>query len=743
MEAPSMTTEFSTHTHKQTMETSSMSTAEIFTHTHTQKLQVSSKEMENSMLQNWRLTSDMNKRVKDTHMKLRKTKVVPDYVLDVVKAILEQSPTEAEPTNPVSSVTNYTVKQRLVQLSSTALISAGKLLWRPFQTPNNEVNNASDAKAIFEIPEELTDLMHNIACEMSCGEEDFETKTMKVLKLLESYSWDAKLVLILGAYSINYGQLRLIIEQCKNDKNNKNFVKYVALLKHISSERSENRLLLKSTEELMKNVINVIDRTVALRKCSHNLILKPTTNIPSAACCTIYAIIVCGSIVTTISKGHTVTDKSVKPERFTKTIVSIHHHLEQLSVEEKKPLEEILKKEDKANNREVLQWFINEKITLICGNKEKEEKATMTSFHEKIVMFLISSFSIKAYNQEISFLYEFYRNTHMQNNYEIVWLPIIDRYDMISEKEYDDLTSDMPWYVMEHSSLQVDQEVVNHIKKELRFDGTPMLVVIDERGNLVQQNALDMIRIWGKRAFLYFGEKEKKWIEETKVFGLQFLYEDLTNDGRYVCFYGGEDTEWLKKLTKEVSRIKSQTNVKIEMLYIRGKSMHKPRFNKIVSEISNDGTILQLMDDESVSRFWARLQSIGLHFSSGETNTNLNSVVTGARSLIMFDSSSHNWVAIGKAGSNNTVISSGKKFVKSLESIENIENVEGEEFLVKIDNAMKGGKSIQTSEKAHEEKHCIKFKLVGDSSKITWDDMCCTLCNRKMKRVVLYECCNE
>lgn len=216
-----------------------------------------------------------------------------------------------------------------------------------------------------------------------------------------------------------------------------------------------------------------------------------------------------------------------------------------------------------------------------------------------------------------------------------------------------------------------------------------------------------------------------------------------SNDGGYVCIYGGEDIEQLKELNEQVSRIKSETKVKIEMFYIRGNNGHTTSFNKIESEFFKDKTISQL-EYEKTTQFWARLQSIMLYLSSSrETNNNLDSVVRGAISLIAFDSSHYNWVAIGKAGSNNMVISQGKKFVESLNSVENSEKFEGEEFLVRIDNAMKIGRSVETGGQAHEEKHCIRVVLVRDSGKITWDDMSCTVCNRKMKKMVLYECCNE
>ncbi|KAI8026992.1 Protein SIEVE ELEMENT OCCLUSION B [Camellia lanceoleosa] len=106
------------------------------------------------------------------------------------------------------------------------------------------------------ILDELAYIMHKVSCELSCkcsSGADAHATTMAILNMLSNYSWDAKVVISLAAFAVNYGQFWLVTQLVTSNQ----LAKSVALLKQLP-DIIEHASTLKSRFHAIKNLIKVL-----------------------------------------------------------------------------------------------------------------------------------------------------------------------------------------------------------------------------------------------------------------------------------------------------------------------------------------------------------------------------------------------------------------------------------------------------------------------------------------------------
>ena len=137
------------------------------------------------------------------------------------------------------------------------------------------------------------------------------------------------------------------------------------------------------------------------------------------------------------------------------------------------------------------------------------------------MLLLISDLDLS--HLELLILEHFYseareRPGRADSQYEIVWLPVVDRstpWDETKENQFETFQSMMPWYSVHHPSL-LDVAVIRYIKEVWHFNKKALLVVLDPQGNVVNPNAIHMMWIWGSLAFPFSSSREEAlWKEET------------------------------------------------------------------------------------------------------------------------------------------------------------------------------------------------------------------------------------
>ena len=135
------------------------------------------------------------------------------------------------------------------------------------------------------------------------------------------------------------------------------------------------------------------------------------------------------------------------------------------------------------------------------------------------MLLLISSLDFP--RDELSILEQIYSESRVNSSrmeYEIVWIPIVDRSVIWTEslqKQFETLQATMPWYSVYSPSL-IQKPVIRFIREKWHFRNKPILVVLDPQGKVVSPNAIHMMWIWGSTAFPFTSLREEAlWREET------------------------------------------------------------------------------------------------------------------------------------------------------------------------------------------------------------------------------------
>ena len=149
---------------------------------------------------------------------------------------------------------------------------------------------------------------------------------------------------------------------------------------------------------------------------------------------------------------------------------------------------------------------------------------------KKNVLFFISGLDITI--DEISIIKPIYEGIKKEDQYKIVWIPIVEQWTDELRKKFDFLQSKMQWYIVQYFSPVVGIKV---IKEKWNFKNKPIVVVMNQQGKVVHPNALHMIRVWGMKAYPFTPAVE----------------ESLTNsvDGIVSLFdFGLDGSTWVRKV---------------------------------------------------------------------------------------------------------------------------------------------------------------------------------------------------
>lgn len=144
-----------------------------------------------------------------------------------------------------------------------------------------------------------------LSCKCSGG-ADAHAATMTILGMLSSHKWEAKVVISLAAFTVNYGEFWLVAQLCPTNP----LAKSVALLKQLP-DIIEHSYSLKSRFDTINNLIKaILDVTkciIEFKQLPAQYISEETpplslaiAHIPIAAYWTIRSMVVCASQITNL-----------------------------------------------------------------------------------------------------------------------------------------------------------------------------------------------------------------------------------------------------------------------------------------------------------------------------------------------------------------------------------------------------------------------------------------------------------
>ncbi|XP_050234229.1 protein SIEVE ELEMENT OCCLUSION B-like [Mercurialis annua] len=614
--------------------------------------------------------------------------------------------------------------------------------------------------------EALSFVIDRIACEISykaLGGADPHATTMSLLSMLSSYNWDAKLMLIMSAFALNYGEFWLLVQIYSSNP----LAKSMAILKQLPSIMEHTAPLkprFDALNSLIRVMMDVTKCVVELRElpsayisADAQALTTAIAHIPTAVYWTIRSIVACATQITSLTTlGHEfATTEAWELSTLAHKLQNIDDHLrKQLStchqhIDEKRSVESyqiLLNLFDSIHidNMKILKALIYSKDDiqpLVDGSTKR--RVNIDVLRRKNVLLFISGLDIS--RDELSILEQIYNEsrihaTRMESHqYEVVWIPVVDRtiqWNDAKQKQFESLQSTMPWYTV-HSPTMIDKVVIRFIKEVWHLRNKPILVVLDPQGKVVCPNALHMMWIWGSNAFPFTTLREESlWRDETwrlelLVDGIDPSILDWIKEGKYIFLYGGDDVEWVRKFTTTAKALAQAARIPLELVYV-GKSSKREKIQRIIATITVE-KLGHYWDPTMIWFFWTRLES--MLFSKiqlGKIDEH-DPMMQEIKKLLSYDKEG-GWAVLSRGGSvvvnghSSTMLPTLTEYDLWKEHI--------------------GAKGFDMSFKDHHDKlhslahPCSRFEFHSMTGRIP-ERLKCPECLRGMEKYITFRCCHE
>ncbi|KAF3436785.1 hypothetical protein FNV43_RR19538 [Rhamnella rubrinervis] len=443
-----------------------------------------------------------------------------------------------------------------------------------------------DVKPILSIVEDILNrcapTIHRVIhlyCKCSGG--DVHASTVLLCKMIASYSWEAKVVLVLAAFSVNYGDFWLVAQKCTENP----LAKSIAILNQVVDTIEHSKEMephFDAIDKLIKAIIDVTKRIVEFSELPLEYLSLDTpsvsaakAHIPAASYWTIRSIVACASHFATIT-GMRHDRQQIEEMRYDEEYRNLIRLLESIHLDNMKVIRAIFSTDDTP--------------VLVIGNDPQKKPVSIEVLRRKDVLLLISNLDLPL--EEIEVLENVY-GMRQDILYEMVWIPIVDRLTDWKEQQqykFTELQSKMPWYTVT-SPLVIKPPVIRYIKEFWNFDKKAILVALDKQGKVSSKNALHMVWIWGNLAFPFTDEKEESmWRAES--WRLELLVNGIDQDilnwikvNKFICLYGGEDIDWIRDFTTRVKAVAKALDISIELVYVgRKRSKEAAREHEVLKD---------------------------------------------------------------------------------------------------------------------------------------------------------------
>ncbi|CDP15097.1 unnamed protein product [Coffea canephora] len=611
----------------------------------------------------------------------------------------------------------------------------------------------------------LAYIVQKISCELECkcsGGGDMHATTMAILNMLSSYTWDAKGVLSLTAFAVNYGEFWLIAKLFATNP----LAKSIAVLKQLPDIMEHSNVLksrFDAISNLIKAMLDVTKCIVEFKELPAQYISDDTpamavavAHVPASVYWTIRSMVACASLITSLlGMGYELIGSTTETWELTSLahkLSSIHGHLKtQLAncfqhIAEKRHLEYFqmlvhLFEVPHLENLRILKALIYNKDDLLpLEIGTSKTRANVDVLRRKTVLLLISDLDLS--QEELPVLTHIYTEARSRPEfqYEIVWLPIVERsvtWNEGYEQKFKQLQSAMPWYTLHHPSL-LEPAVARYIKEVWHFEKKMMLVVLDPQAKVACPNALHMVWIWGNHAYPFTLTKEEQlWKEETwrlelLVDGIDPAILEWIIQDKFICLYGGADIGWIRSFTTAARKVANAAGISLEMVYV-GKNNTKERVRKINSQITGENLSHCWSDPTYVWYFWTRVESMLYSKMQNQKTAQDDKIMQEVMTILSFDGSDEGWALISR-GSAEMARAKSETMSQSLEEFTNWEDDAKEKgFVPALNDYLK---------RLHTPHHCNRLILPGTAGGIP-ELVVCSECGRQMEKYFMYRCCTD
>ncbi|WJX18827.1 Sieve element occlusion [Trifolium repens] len=489
-----------------------------------------------------------------------------------------------------------------------------------------------------------------ISCQMILtprGERYVHQTTMWILQHLKTYSWDAKALVTLAAFALEYGNLLYLTETSTTDQ-------VVNSLKNLN--QIQNRKVTVPATDLMVLIMEVfmhIHEWATWSGVGYDTLEVPSLSdalqdIPVAVYWIIASIVaVTGNLI-----GVSEYTLSNFKDRLSLVDSKLKEHLK-LCKGQIDSVEEYLKRKKAISSPKDIVDFLKLLIqrngdNLLIYDGSTKTKTNIEVFKEKYVLLFISN--LNKVEDEISLLNSIYDRLkdnpqemikgYKKEDFKILWIPIFDGDQKI---KFDSLKNKIKFYAVEYFS---ELPGIGLIRDNLNYWDKPIVPVLGPLGEIMNYDAMDLIFQWGIDAFPFrikdgydLTQKWKWFWDVTKRVNLGIQVKG----DRYIFIYGGGDKKWIQDFTLALEKTKRHETIL--------------RADAIIEHYH-----LGKDDPKIVPRFWIEIESKRLKKHQDALDCEIQDIV---KSLLCLKQDQQGWVILTK-GYNVKLLGHGEPMYQTL-----------------------------------------------------------------------------
>ncbi|CAL8073213.1 unnamed protein product [Prunus armeniaca] len=361
----------------------------------------------------------------------------------------------------------------------------------------------------------LKSIVREVPCKAP-GEKNAHDATLKILSKVSKYSWEAKAVLALAAFSLEYGEFWLSAQHQQSDQLAMSvaFLKGVPILLKPENLKKRGRAITDLNNVIM-STLQVIDCIFQLEKHSityndvkelREILANARKDIWVNVYWCIITTVACATNITLLTSDEGNSHDLVQYSQ--KITIILSKLKQQLKICEEEI--EKLRPYKKLKNLFLIPTEIIEVMKILIFSTifdgSIKQLVHIDILRTKNVLLFISSLEIS--EDYINRLKEIYGFTKDNNEHKIVWIPIVEKWTKDLQRKFEALRAKMPWYTVGQGGAHIAG--IKYIKEDWNFNGKPVVVVLNTKSQLQHSNALPMILIWGCQAFPFTLEKEEQ-----------------------------------------------------------------------------------------------------------------------------------------------------------------------------------------------------------------------------------------
>ena len=149
------------------------------------------------------------------------------------------------------------------------------------------------------------------------------------------------------------------------------------------------------------------------------------------------------------------------------------------------------------------------------------------------MLLFFSGLDVDNITEYVSILNPIYEKVTSNNEYKIVWIPIVEQWTIEMQKKFELLRSKMSWFVVQNFS---SISAINYVKEQWHYKNEPIIVALNSQGTVEHYNAVHMIKIWGPSAFPFTHRRDEELRKREDWFG-SLMIEFSTDISTWVKFF--------------------------------------------------------------------------------------------------------------------------------------------------------------------------------------------------------------